>query len=290
MSKIKKVFSRRSFIFTPPLKINMFDKAIKSGVDIVCLELEDGIAPSDKSLARQNALKIINKKKSYNNIEVLIRINSVREIFGLLDITAILNNKTQPDGLLVPKIKSPEELKILDDLFTEKKLNTKFHAIIETNSGLEKANEIAASTDRLEALFFGAVDMSAELRCQNSWNNLLYARSKVVHAAASKQLDVIDVPFLDLDNLKKMKEEATNSKNLGFTGKGAIHPKQIKILNDVFTPSLKEVKKAKKIISLFEKSSTGLVLYEGKLIEKPVLREMYRVVNIYNKVNNSECE
>ncbi len=290
MSKIKKIFSRRSFIFTPPLKINMFDKAVKSGVDIVCLELEDGIAPSDKLFARQNALKIINKKKDYNNIEVLIRINSIREIFGILDITAILNNKTQPDGLLVPKIKSPEELKILDNLFTEKKLNTKFHAIIETNSGLEKANEIAASTDRLEALFFGAVDMSAELRCQNSWNNLLYARSKVVHAAASKQLDVIDVPFLDLDNLKKMKEEATNSKNLGFTGKGAIHPKQIKTLNNVFTPSLKEVKKAKKIISLFEKSSSGLVLYEGKLIEKPVLREMYRVVNIYNKVNNSECE
>ena len=290
MSKIKKIFSRRSFIFTPPLKINMFDKAVKSGVDIVCLELEDGIAPSDKLFARQNALKIINKKKDYNNIEVLIRINSIREIFGILDITAILNNKTQPDGLLVPKIKSPEELKILDNLFTEKKLNTKFHAIIETNSGLEKANEIAASTDRLEALFFGAVDMSAELRCQNSWNNLLYARSKVVHAAASKQLDVIDVPFLDLDNLKKMKEEATNSKNLGFTGKGAIHPSQIKILNNVFTPTLKEVKKAKKIISLFEKSSSGLVLYEGKLIEKPVLREMYRVVNIYNKVNNSECE
>ena len=286
MSKIKKVFSRRSFIFTPPLKINMFDKAVKSGVDIVCLELEDGIAPSDKSLARQNALQIINKKKGYNNIEVLIRINSVREISGLLDITAILNNKTQPDGLLVPKIKSPEELKILDNLFTEKKLNTKFHAIIETNSGLEKAKEIAASTNRLEALFFGAVDMSAELRCQNSWSNLLYARSKVVHAAASKQLDVIDVPFLDLDNLKRMKEEATNSKNLGFTGKGAIHPKQIKILNKVFTPTLQEVKKAKNIISLFEKSRSGLVLYEGKLIEKPVLREMYRIVNIYNKVNS----
>jgi citrate lyase beta subunit len=268
----------------------MFDKAVKSGVDIVCLELEDGIAPADKSIARENALKIINKKKGYNNIEVLIRINSIREIFGLLDITAILNNKTQPDGLLVPKIKSPEELKILDNLFTEKKLNTKFHAIIETNSGLEKANEIATSTNRLEALFFGAVDMSAELRCQNSWNNLLYARSKVVHAAASKQLDVIDVPFLDLDNLKKMKEEATNSKNLGFTGKGAIHPKQIKILNNVFTPTLQEVKKAKKIISLFEKSSSGLVLYKGKLIEKPVLRDMYRVVNIYNKVNNQECE
>ena len=77
MSKIKKVFSRRSFIFTPPLKINMFDKAVNSGVDIICLELEDGIAPSDKSLARQNALKIINKKRPAlqafvnNNVEFI---------------------------------------------------------------------------------------------------------------------------------------------------------------------------------------------------------------------------
>ena len=87
--------------------------------------------------------------------------------------------------------------------------------------------------------------MSAELRCNNSWNNLLYARSKVVHAAASKLLDVIDVPFLDLDNLKKMQEEANKSKSLGFTGKGAIHPKQIQMLNKIFTPTNKEVIKAK---------------------------------------------
>ena len=286
MNKIKNLFSRRSFIFTPPLKINMYDKAIKSGTDIICLELEDGIAPSDKSVARHNVIEIINKKKRSTNVEVLIRINSIRETFGLLDIAAILHNKIQPDGLLVPKIKSPEELKILDNLFTEKKLNTKFHAIIETNSGLEKANEIAKSSNRLESLFFGAVDMSAELKCLNSWNNLLYARSRVVHAAASKQLDVIDVPFLDLDNMKKMKEEATKSKNLGFTGKGAIHPKQIKILNTVFTPTVQEVRKAKKIINLFEESTSGLVLYEGKLIEKPVLREMHRIVNIFNKINN----
>ena len=127
--------------------------------------------------------------------------------------------------------------------------------------------------------------MSAELRCKNSWNNLLYARSKVVHAAASNQLDVIDVPFLDLNNLKKMREEAINAKNIGFTGKGAIHPKQIKVLNKIFTPSLIEVNKAKKIIKMFESSSTGLIVYNGKLIEKPVLREMYRIINIFNKIN-----
>ncbi len=284
MKDLKKIFSRRSFIFTPPLKKTMFGKAISSGVDIVCLELEDGIAPSDKTLARERALDIINTQKYNDNVEVLIRVNSIRESCGLLDITAILNSKIQPDGLLIPKVKSPEELIILDNLFTERKLNTRFHAIIETNLGLEKAFDIAACSKRIEALFFGAVDMSAELRCQNSWENLLYARSKVVHAAASKQLDVIDVPFLDLNNMKKMQEESIKSKKLGFTGKGAIHPKQIKILNKVFTPSLKEVNRAKKIIKLFKNSSTGLIVYDGKLIEKPVLREMYRIVNIFNMI------
>ena len=92
------------------------------------------------------------------------------------------------------------------------------------------------------------------------------------------------MPFLDLDSLEKMQEEAINAKNLGFTGKGAIHPKQIKILNDVFTPTLEEVSKAKKIIKLFEDSTSGLIVYEGKLIEKPVLREMYRIINIFKKI------
>ena len=105
MKDLKKIFSRRSFIFTPPLKKTMFGKAISSGVDIVCLELEDGIAPSDKTLARERALDIINTQKYNDNVEVLIRVNSIRESCGLLDITAILNSKIQPDGLLIPKVK-----------------------------------------------------------------------------------------------------------------------------------------------------------------------------------------
>ncbi len=284
MNKHRNNFTRRSFLFTPPIKKEMFDKAVKTGVDIVCLELEDGIAPSDKNFAREQVLKIIKTKKSPDNVEILIRINSIRETNGLLDIKALLESKYQPNGIMIPKVKSPEELVILDNLFTEKKLSTKFHVIIETNQGLQNAFDIANSSKRIESLFFGAVDMSADLRCKNSWENLLYARSKVVHAAASHQLDVIDVPFLDLEDLINMKEEAKNSKRLGFIGKGAIHPKQIKILNKIFTPSVKEFAKAKKVVKMFENSSTGLIVYNGKLIEKPVLREMYRIINIFEKI------
>ncbi len=133
---------------------------------------------------------------------------------------------------------------------------------------------------------FGGVDMSAELRCENKWEPLLYARSRIVHAAASAGIDAIDVPYLDLDDLDGMKKEAIKAKELGFSGKGSIHPKQISVLNDVFTPSIEVIERAKEITSTFEEANTGLVVIDGKLIEKPVLREMYRILSIANKLNN----
>ena len=129
--------------------------------------------------------------------------------------------------------------------------------------------------------------MAAELRVDNKWENLLYARSKLVHAGASAGLDVIDVPYLDLENMDGMKKEAELVKNLGFTGKGSIHPKQIKILNEVFTPPKDEIVKAKKILEQFNNSNTGLVVIDGKLIEKPVLREMQRKILIADKINKN---
>ncbi len=155
---------------------------------------------------------------------------------------------------------------------------------METNQALESIYEIALSSKRIAALFFGGVDMAADLRCENTWENLLFARSKIVHAAASAGIDVLDVPYLDLENMDGMKKEAILAKNLGFSGKGSIHPKQIKILNDVFTPSETEIKQAEKIVDEFEKSGKGLLVIDGKLIEKPVLREMQRKLSIAKRL------
>ena len=129
--------------------------------------------------------------------------------------------------------------------------------------------------------------MSAELRCENKWEPLLYARSRIVHAAASAGIDAIDVPYLDLDDLDGMKEEAIKAKELGFSGKGSIHPKQISVLNNVFTPSIEVIERAKKITSTFEEANTGLVVIDGKLIERPVLREMQRKLLVANKIHKS---
>jgi len=125
--------------------------------------------------------------------------------------------------------------------------------------------------------------MAADLKCKNMWEPLLYARSRVVHAAASAGLDVIDVPYLDLEDSDGMILAAQQAKELGFSGKGAIHPKQIPDLNRVFTPSPEEIAHARKVTSAFEKANTGLVVIAGKLIEKPVVRDMYRILAIADK-------
>ena len=285
MTEASTIRPRRSFIFTPGLRPDMFPKALASGADMVCVELEDGIAPKDKAEARKNALALFEKPLAEDGVEKLVRINSIRERFGIEDMNAILNTATPPPALMIPKVRTPDEVVILDQLLDEARHATRLHVIIETNAGLEAAVEIAHCSKRIESLLFGGVDMAAELRCDNSWQNLLYARSRVVSAAAGAGLDVIDVPFLDLDDMDGMRIAAEQARDLGFSGKGSVHPKQIAALNDVFTPSAERIARARRVIDEFEAADTGLVVVDGKLIEKPVLREMYRIVAIAERMS-----
>lgn len=278
------IVPRRSFIFAPGLKPEMYPKALASGADIVCVELEDGIAPKDKDAARANALALFAEPQADGNVERIVRVNCLRSAFGIKDVQAVLNTDTPPPALMLPKVMTPDEVIWLDDLLTERGHETRLHIIIETNAGLEAAHDIARSSPRIDALFFGGVDMAAELRCQNAWEPLLYARSRVVHAAAGVGIDAIDVPFLDLEDPHGMTREAELVRDLGFSGKGAIHPKQIAILNDVFTPSTEKVAHAKRVTAAFAEADTGLVVIDGKLIEKPVLREMQRILAVAARI------
>lgn len=263
----------------------MFPKALASGADIVCVELEDGIAPKDKDEARNSALALFEQPQADDGVERIVRINCLREAFGLSDVQAIIETETPPPALMLPKVNTPEEVVWLDDLLTERGHNTRLHVIIETNRGLQAAFEIGQCSNRIDALFFGGVDMAAELRCENAWEPLLYARSRVVHAAASAGVDVIDVPYLDLEDPAGMKVAAEQAKSLGFSGKGSIHPKQIAALNEVFTPSADEIARARRVTETFEQADTGLVVIDGKLIEKPVLRDMYRILAIAQRID-----
>ncbi len=280
----RQIRPRRSFIFAPGLKPDMYPKALASGADIVCVELEDGIAPKDKDLARSLTMDLFAKPQADDGVERIVRINCLREAFGLADVQAVLATDTPPPALMLPKVRTPDEIVWLDTLLTERGHATRLHVIIETNAGLEAVHDIARASPRIDALFFGGVDMAAELRCRNTWEPLLYARSRTAHAAASVGLDVIDVPYLDLEDPDGMRHEAELVRDLGFSGKGSIHPKQIPILNDVFTPDSDTVERARRIIAEFKAADTGLVVVDGKLIEKPVLRDMQRIIAVAERV------
>ena len=276
---------RRSFIFTPGLQPEMYPKALACGTDIVCIELEDGIAPKDKEVARERGLALFTEPQANDGVERIVRINCLRSAFGLADLQAILDSDSPPPAIMLPKVKTPDEIVWLDDVLNERGHATRLHIIIETNEGLEAAIEIAQSSTRIDALFFGGVDMAAELRCKNNFQSLLYARSRVVHAAATAGIDAIDVPYLDLDDEQGMRAEAELVRDLGFSGKGSIHPKQIALLNAVFTPGDEAIEHAKRVLKTFAEADTGLVVIDGKLIEKPVLREMQRIVAVAERVN-----
>ena len=282
---LNKIKVRRSFIFTPGLNPEMFPKALASGADMVCIELEDGIAIKDKDEARKNTINALKTFEVKNDVELVVRVNCQRTKPGLLDLEAFISSNLKVKALMLPKVKTPDEITFIDDLLSDCNLDTDLHVIMETNEALENIYDIAHSSKRIVALYFGGVDMAAELRVPNSYENLIYARSKLVHAGASVGVDVIDVPYLDLEDMSGMKKEAELVRNLGFTGKGSIHPKQINILNEVFTPSDEEINKAKKIIDQFNASDSGLVVIDGKLIEKPVLREMQRRILVAEKIS-----
>ena len=275
--------SRRSFIFTPGTRPELLSKAFESGADIVCLELEDGVAPDEKNKARQNVVKLLKSAPVRESCELVVRVNSLRTRFGLDDLVAFLDTETPPLTIMLPKVESEDEVKIIDDLFLESNQQINLQVIIETNKGLEACFEIAQSSPNITALFFGGVDMAADLRCSGTWDSLLYARSKLVHAAAAANIDSLDVPFLDLKDENGLLEQATLAKELGFSGKGAIHPKQIPVINSIFTPSPEEIAYAVRVIEEFKKAESGLVVIDGKLIEKPVLREMERKLTFINQ-------
>ena len=274
---------RRSFIFSPGLRPDMFPKALASGADIVCVELEDGIAPKDKDEARRKGLALFDTSQTHD-VECIVRVNCLRTAIGVDDIKAVIDSDTPPPALMLPKVISPDEIIWISDLLTERGHATRLHVIIETNAALKAVHEIAHCNSRIDALFFGGVDMAAELRCKNAWEPLLYARSRLVHAAAGAGIDAIDVPYLDLNDSEGMAKEAKLAADLGFSGKGAIHPKQIPILNAIFSPDAATITHAKKILNAFAEADTGLVVVDGKLIEKPVLREMHRIIAIAERI------
>lgn len=278
------IHPRRSLLFVPALRPDRYAKALEAGADIVCVDMEDAVALARKDEGRRLALPLFAQDANVQ-AERMARINALSTLHGLKDLQAILECPVPPPSIMVPKVKSAEEIQLLDALLCSASTrHIRFCVIIETNQALERAHEIARASDRIDSLILGAVDMSADLRCEKAWEPLLYTRSRLVHAAASAGIDLLDVPFLNLDDPEGLRGEASGCARLGFTGKASIHPNQLPIIHEAFTPTSEQIAKARRVVAAFEQNKTGLVVLNGELIELPVVRSMYRVLAIAERV------
>lgn len=275
---------RRNFLFVPGSRPDRFAKALAHRPDMVTVDLEDAVIPSQKDQARAQAMPLFDIDGAGDGIERLVRINGLRTAFGLKDLLALVEHPTPPDGVMLPKVESADEVRIVDALLQRAARPIGLHIIIESNAGLDQALAIAGACPSVQSLLFGAVDMAAELGSAMDFTSMLYARSRVVHAAASHGLDAIDVPYLDLEDEAGLREECRLVQALGYTGKAMIHPKQLAVVNSVFTPDAGRIAHARRVIEAFEQSPDGLVVIDGKLIEIPVVRIAERTLAIAKAV------
>jgi (S)-citramalyl-CoA lyase len=267
---------RRNLLFVPGSRPDRFAKALAHRPDMVTVDLEDAVVPAHKDDARERAMALFDGAP--DGIERVLRINPLRTPFGLEDLLALIAHPSPPDSVMLPKVESADEVRIVDALLQRAARPIGLHVIIESNAGLDQALAIAGACGQVRSLLFGGVDMAAELGAASDFTSLLYARSRVVHAAATCGLDAIDVPWLDLEDSDGLREECRRVQALGFTGKAAIHPKQLPVVNEVFTPDAQRIAWARRVIEAFEHAPDGLVVLDGKLVETPVVRSASRTL------------
>jgi (S)-citramalyl-CoA lyase len=279
---------RRSLLFTPGLRVDRFAKALSGSADIVCIDLEDGVAPDFKEEARDKAIPALFDAAlggTNGGAARAMRINPIKTQLGMRDMLALCDFGTPPPALLLPKIEAPEDVRWVAEILDEAGyVETQLMVIIETGRALEAALDIAVASPRINTLLFGAADLSAELGSSLDWEALHYARGRAVHAASSAGLDLIDVPHLDIKDEDGLRREARLAQRMGFTGKAAIHPVQIPAINDVFSPSAETIAFARRVIEAYEGSAAGVTLLDGKVVEMPVVRAMRRALAIADKV------
>ncbi|WP_223426943.1 HpcH/HpaI aldolase/citrate lyase family protein [Tateyamaria pelophila] len=266
----------RSLLFTPANRPQAFDKALASGADCVCLDLEDAVPPDGKCAARPDAMAFLSGATfGVSRPARAVRINALASVAGARDLAALADAAAQSGLIMLPKVRSAAELQLVGSILDETGSAAGLIALVETATGLSHVEEIARATPRLRAVMFGGVDLSAELGAQMGSDTMCCARARIVQAARAGGVDVLDVPELDFRNADAVSAAATNAAQNGFTGKAAIHPSSnLGAINAAFTPSADEIARAKDIIAAFEAAPNGLVVIDGKLIEAPVIKRM----------------
>lgn len=261
-----------NFLFVPATKPDRFAKALASGTDLICIDLEDSVPAGQKAEARQAVMDAL---PDLDLARVAVRTNGLRTAEGLADLLALRECAHTAALIFLPMVESPVEIEIAREVLGEKAKG--FVPLIETVAGLDDARSIA-SEPGVKAVMFGGGDFSGELGVKLEWEPLLAARSRLAMACASARVGCIDVPYIDMDNPAGLAEEAARAKALGFSAKAAIHPKQIAAIRDAFGSSEDELAEARDALAAFEAGGGGAIRHNGKMLEAPVIARYQRIV------------
>ena len=280
----------RSILFVPGDRPDRYAKALGAGADAICIDLEDAVAPTRKAEARDSVARFLADPPMLSSPgagplrragesrmpapSIVVRVNDPQSTDGERDAAA-LAGRHRPDAFMIPKATTPGGIQSAQRLLGA---DIPLLPIVETALGLEHAARIAAATPRVAALIFGGFDLSVELGAEPEWGPLLYARSRVVHAAALGGIDAIDMPSRDLRETVELRSEAERARHLGFAGKVAIHPKQIPVIHEVFTPSEQEVARARRIVEADRAAGGGAVALDGRMVDRPVVAAARRIL------------
>lgn len=277
---------RRSMLFFPGNSANMLLNADFLGADSVILDLEDAVAPTEKDSARilvRNAIRDLGFTR-----EVIVRVNPLDSPYWEKDLEYIV--PVAPDMIMPTKVGGAEDVKTISSAIAseEKKCGLaegtiRLIPLIETALGVEKAFEIATADPRVQAIFLGGEDLTADLQCRRTKEGaeIFYARSRMVMAARAAGIDVYDTPWTDVEDYDGLIQDAKFAKSLGFSGKSSISPRHVRFINEVFSPTDAEIQYAKDVFATIEQAKAegkGVVSLRGKMIDAPIVARAEQVL------------
>lgn len=278
---------RRSMLFLPGNTPNILQNGDALGADAVIFDLEDAVAPDQKDAARilvRNTMTYLD----FSRVEVIVRINSVDTDFWKKDLETILPLK--PSLIMPPKSSCAQDVLTVDAYMSQledrlgfARNTVRLIPLIETALGVENAYQIASCTPRVAAIFLGGEDLTADLQCKRTKESqeIEYARSRMVCAARAAGVDVYDTPFTDVNDDEGIRIDAEKAKSLGFTGKSAISPRHVPVINAVFSPSQRDIDYAYEVMEAIRRGKEegrGAVALRGKMIDAPVVSRAERVI------------
>lgn len=285
---------RRALLYVPGDDQHKIEKAVGLKVDSVCLDLEDGVAANRKEAARGVILKALTEI-DFKNSEKLVRINPHQTGLMEADLQSIFQGK--PDGIILPKVEKAEVIKVLGRQLARLEKENLWErgsipiiAICESAQGILNLAEICQADPRVAAVIFGGEDLAADLGAMRTRDakELFLARSLVVLNAAAARIQAIDLVCTDFQDIELIRTEAEEGARMGFSGKQVIHPNQVEVVQQAFTPSEVEIGAAMEVVRAFEKNTElgkGAFAMDGKMVDMPVVR---RAQNILQRAGISQ--